>query len=156
MGCPSECNVGDNLVFSVCTHDPQTGILTDASAVTWRIYEDTTGTVMAGMTGSMAKLDDANTTGFYVQLVAITAANGFESGKTYTIYIEGTVNGDKGGLSYGFKATDLLPKVAILVVGNVSDAQTAAEKFDYTPTAAGVTRGTVAPDDKGNRTVVFS
>ena len=62
MGCQSEVSVGDNLVFSVTTHDPDTGVLTDADAVpSYRLYEDETATPI--LTGNMAKLDDANTTG---------------------------------------------------------------------------------------------
>jgi hypothetical protein len=103
MGCPSEVNIGDNLVFGVCTHDPDTGVLTDADSVpTYRVYEDETGTAI--LNGSMAKLDDANTTGFYTETLTCTAANGFEDGKTYTVYIEATVDSDTGGISYGFKA----------------------------------------------------
>ncbi len=105
MGCPSEVEIGDNLVFSVTTHDPDTGVLTDADAVpTYRIYEDETGADIDN--GNMAKLDDANTTGFYTQLLVCTVGNGYENGKTYTVYIEATVDGDKGGISYGFKAYD--------------------------------------------------
>lgn len=101
MGCPSEVVLEDNLVFSVCTHDPDTAVVTDADAApTYRVYEDETGTAI--LTGSMAKLDDANTTGFYTELIACTAANGFETGKTYTIYIEATVGGDTGATSFGF------------------------------------------------------
>ena len=64
----------------------------------------------------MAKLDDANTTGFYSELIACTAGNGFEDGKTYTIYIEATVDSDKGGICYGLKckaqdATDVYSRV---------------------------------------------
>jgi hypothetical protein len=103
MGCPSEVEIGDNLVFSVVTHDPDTGAVTDADSVpTYRVYEDETGTAI--LTGSMAKLDDANTTGFYTELIACTAANGFENGKSYTVYIEATVDSDTGGISYGFAA----------------------------------------------------
>jgi hypothetical protein len=51
----------------------------------------------------MAKLDDANTTGFYTELIACTAGNGFESGKPYTVYIEATVDSDTGGISYAFR-----------------------------------------------------
>lgn len=105
MGCPSEVEIGDNLVFSITTHDPDTGVLTDAdSAPSYRIYEDETGTAI--LTGTMAKLDDANTTGFYTESVAATSANGFENGKTYTVYITATVDTDQGGISYGFKAYD--------------------------------------------------
>jgi len=103
MGCPSLVEIGDNLVFSITSHDPDTGVLTDAeSAPTYRVYEDETATAI--LTGSMAKLDDSNTTGFYTESIACTAANGFEDGKTYTVYIEATVDGDTGGICYGFKA----------------------------------------------------
>jgi len=103
MGCPEEVYIEDNLVFSICCHDPDTGVLTDAdSAPSYRIYEDETGTAI--LNGAMTKLDDANTTGFYSELIACTAANGFENGKTYTVYIEATVDSDTGGISYAFKA----------------------------------------------------
>lgn len=103
MGCPSEVIIGDNLIFSICTHDPDTGVLTDADASpSYRVYEDETSTPI--LTGNMAKLDDLNTTGFYSELIACTVANGFENGKTYTIYIEATVDSDTGGICYGFKA----------------------------------------------------
>ena len=105
MGCPAEVEIGDNLVFSVTTHDPDTGVLTDADSVpAYRVYEDETGTAI--LNGNMAKLDDANTTGFYTESIACTSGNGFETGKTYTIYIAATVDSDQGGISYGFKAYD--------------------------------------------------
>ena len=105
MGCPSKVIIGDNCVFSICTHDPDTGVLTDAdSAPTYRVYEDETGTAI--LTGTMAKLDDANTTGFYTESIACTSGNGFEDGKTYSIYIEATVDSDTGGIAYSFKAEE--------------------------------------------------
>ena len=110
MGCQSEVEVGDNLVFSIACHDPDTGVLTDAdSAPIYRVYEDETATPI--LTGTMTKLDDANTTGFYTELIACTTANGFENGKTYTIYIEATVDSDKGGICYGVRAYDLVSRV---------------------------------------------
>jgi len=103
MGCPSFVIIGKNLTFSITTHDPDTGVLTDAdSAPTYRIYEDETATAI--LNGSMAILDTSNTTGFYTELIACTVANGFEFGKSYTIYIEATVDSDKGGISYAFTA----------------------------------------------------
>lgn len=105
MGCPSDVKIGDNLVFSITTHDPDTGVVTDADAApAYRVYEDETGTAI--LTGTMAKLDDENTTGFYSELIACTSANGFEDGKSYTVYIEATVDSDKGAISYGFSAHD--------------------------------------------------
>jgi len=107
MGCQATVVIGDNLTFSICTHDPDTGVLTDAdSAPSYRVYEDETGTAI--LTGNMAKLDDASTTGFYTEQLACTSANGFEDGKSYTVYIEATVDSDTGGISYGFRAmTDI-------------------------------------------------
>lgn len=103
MGCPSTCEIGANLTFSVCTHDPDTGVLTDADdSPSYRLYEDETAVPI--LTGSMAKLDDANTVGFYAETVAVSSVNGFENNKTYTIYIEATVDSDTGGISFGFKA----------------------------------------------------
>jgi hypothetical protein len=105
MGCPKEVEIGDNLVFSVTTHTFATGALTDADAApTYRIYEDETAAAI--LTGSMAKLDDDNTTGFYSESIACTSANGFENGKTYTVYISAAVDSIAGAISYGFKAYD--------------------------------------------------
>lgn len=102
MGSPNSVILGDNLVFTVCVHDPDTSAVTDADAVpTYRVYEDETGTAV--LTGSMAKLDDANTTGFYSESIACTTANGFEVNKTYTIYVQGIVGGVTGAISYGLK-----------------------------------------------------
>lgn len=105
MGCPSLTEIGDavTLTFSICTHDPDTGILTDADDFpSYRIYEDETAAPIA--TGSMAKLDDVNTIGFYTENITISSANGYEHGKSYTIYIVATVDGDTGGIAYSFKA----------------------------------------------------
>ena len=101
MGCPSEVYLGDTLVFSICTHDPDTGVLTDASSTAYRFYEDETGTAISN--SSLAKLDDGNTTGFYTETLTCSTANGYEADKTYTIYIEATVDSDKGGIAYSFK-----------------------------------------------------
>jgi len=119
MGCPAEVFVGDNLVFSITCHDADTGVLTDADAApAYRVYEDETATAI--LTGTMAVLDTANTTGFYTELVACTVANGFEVDKTYTIYIEATVDGDTGGICYAFKAKDPLAEVNVKEVNDVA------------------------------------
>ena len=103
MGCPVRVDIGKNLVFSVTTHDPDTGVLTDADAVpAYRVYENEVAVPI--LTGNMAKLDDAGTTGFYTETIACTAANGFEDGKTYTVYVTATVDGDEGGICYAFEA----------------------------------------------------
>jgi len=159
MGCPSEVEIGDNLVFSIVTHDPDTGVLTDADAAPdYRVYEDETATAI--LTGSLAKLDDANTTGFYTELIACTAANGFEAGKTYTVYIEATVDGDTGGIAYAFKAVakvagvshaEAIRRIGTMVSGKVSGAGTGTETF--TPWDGGSTI-VVTVDALGNVSAV--
>ena len=56
----------------------------------YRIYEDETATPIA--TGTLSKLDDANTLGFYTDRLQLTSAAGFETGKSYTIYISYAVS----------------------------------------------------------------
>ena len=107
MGCPSTVELGRDIVFSITSHDPDTGVLTDADAVPdYWIYEDETAVSINANTPNadvMAKLDDAHTTGFYTEKVTCSTANGYEIGKTYTVYIEATVDSDKGGISFAFK-----------------------------------------------------
>lgn len=83
--------IDDTLTFSVLTLSPTTGGVADADAVpTYRVYEDEASTAIA--TGSMAKLDDANTTGFYTEQLTLSTANGYERGKSYTVYITASVS----------------------------------------------------------------
>jgi hypothetical protein len=101
MGCPSSAVIGNTLTFSITTHDPETGILTDtASPPRYRVYKDENPIPL--LSGFMAKLDDANTTGFYTEEIECSEANGFEVGKSYTVYIEATVVGNTGGIAYSF------------------------------------------------------
>jgi len=102
MGCPSKAYLNDGLVFGICTHDPDTGVLTDTdSDPIYRVYEDEVETPV--LTGTMSKLDDTNTTGFYSEFISCTQQNRFNASKTYTIYIEAIVAGDTGGMCYAFK-----------------------------------------------------
>jgi len=87
--------IDDLLTFSCNTHTPSTSAAVDADAVPgYRVYEDETGTPI--LTGSMAKLDDPNTTGYYSEQITLSAANGFEYGKSYRIRITGVVGGVTG------------------------------------------------------------
>jgi len=134
MGCPSQVELGDTLVFSITTHDPDTGILTDAAAVPdYWIYEGETGVSINANTPDadvMAKLDDAHTTGFYTESIVCSSVNGYEVGKTYTVYIEATVDGDKGGIAYAFNVT------------NIRAAQTSANPTGHSATANNETLNT--------------
>ena len=153
MGCPSFVIIGNNLTFSITTHDPDTGVVTDAAAVPdYWVYEDETGTSINASTpnaDNMAKLDDANTTGFYTETLACTAANGYEHGKSYTIYIEATVDGDKGAIAYSFTAYDYLTADAVYISGS-SDA---ADKLEAS--AETIVTGTVSHDNTAATTTVF-
>jgi hypothetical protein len=126
MGCQTEVEIEKNCTFSICCHDPDTGVLTDADvAPSYRVYEDET--VVPILTGNMALLDAVNTTGFYTEQIACTAANGFEVDKSYTIYIEATVDGDTGGISYGLliKADAKEDVVDALTVDVIADSVSA-------------------------------
>lgn len=94
--------IDDLLTFYATTHDPSTGAVTDADSVpTYRVYEDETATPI--LTGSMALLDDANTVGFYSEQITLSAANGLEKGKSYTIRISATVGGVTGTIEQPFQ-----------------------------------------------------
>jgi len=153
MGCPTEVEIGDSLVFSICTHDPDTGVLTDADAVPdYWVYEDETGVSINASTplaDVMAKLDDAHTTGFYTESITCSAANGYENGKSYTIYIEATVDGDKGGICYGFKAYDRR-KADVIAISTSTDA---ADKLEAS--AETIVLGTVSHDATIATTTIF-
>lgn len=113
MGCPTTVELGDSLTFSICTHDAETGILTDASAAPpYRVYENETAGAITN--GTMSVLDTGNTTGFYTESILCDVAGGYENGKTYTIYIEATVNGNTGGISYGFTVVNTNTSVAMI------------------------------------------
>ena len=91
MGCQSDVTLADTLTFTVLAKNA-TGELADAEAVpTYRVYEAETATAI--LTGSMATLDTDNTTGLYAESIACTTANGFEAGKSYTIYVAYAVSG---------------------------------------------------------------
>lgn len=105
--------IDDPLTFTVNTHTPSTGAGTDAdSDPAYRVYEDETGTAI--LTGTMVKLDDANTVGFYSEQITLSAANGFEVGKSYTVYVSAVVGGVTGTLSHGFQVEAALATASAL------------------------------------------
>ena len=108
MGCQSDVLLGNNLTFSICTHDADTGVLTAADAApAYRVYEDETATAI--LTGNLALLDAVNTTALYSERIACTTTNGFEVRKSYTIYITAVVDGDTGGIAFGFTVENAGP-----------------------------------------------
>lgn len=114
MGCPAAVELGNNVSFGIATHDPDTGILTDADSLpTYEVYEED-GSV-AILSGSMVKRA-AGKTGRYKGIIACTTANGFEDGKTYTIEILASVDGDQGGISFSFRCETVAAALAALAV----------------------------------------
>jgi hypothetical protein len=157
MGCPAAVELGNNLTFGIATHDPDTGILTDADTVpTYEVYEEDGDTPI--LTGSMSKRATGKT-GRYKAKIACTTANGFEDGKTYTIEIVATVDGDQGGISYTFRAETLAAAVAALGVSagtgpypcvwTVTDGTDPIEGATVAFYAAGVLKGRGDTDADG-------
>lgn len=115
--------IDDALTFAGNTHDPTTSGASDAdSAPTYRVYEDETGTAI--LTGMMALLDSSNTTGFYSEQITLSAANGFEEGKQYTIYISATVGGIQGTTHHTFQVEPEIAKEATLGTPTDTDLAT--------------------------------
>lgn len=128
--------IDDLLTFTITTHRFDTGAVTDATGnPAYRVYEDETGTAI--LTGSMAKLDDTNTTGFYSEQITLSAANGFEVGKSYSVYVEATVNSVLGALSGGFKVLGNLPAAVNSIANNaITAAAIATDAIDDDALAA--------------------
>lgn len=136
--------IDDALTFPAITHRFDTGALTDADAVpAYRVYEDETSTAI--LTGNMAKLDDANTTGFYTEAITLSAANGFEKGKCYTIYITATVNSVTGGSFHTFQ---IEAEVDANVVSDKTGytASTVSDKTGYSLANGAITAAVIATD----------
>src|SRR3972149_7797223 len=73
----------DDLYTFTLSVNGSSGAVDADSVPSYRVYEDET--VTAILTGSMAKLDDASTTGYYSGQLTLSAANGLEKGKSYNV-----------------------------------------------------------------------
>lgn len=127
--------IDDLLTFPANTQVFNTGVATDADSVpTYRIYEDETTTPI--VTGSMALLDSSNTAGFYSEQVTLSAANGFEKGKSYTIYIAATVSSVAGAMNHTFQIEAEVDANTVSGNVNLNLAQAVPENV-VTPTVGG-------------------
>ena len=82
--------LGQTAVYDFPTHDPSDGSLSDADFLpTCKVFEDDTDTAIFSPT----VVKRIGHTGCYRVLVAATALNGFEVGKTYNVHVNATVNG---------------------------------------------------------------
>jgi len=127
MGCPSQCILGENLVFSAQARDG-TGAPADADGnVSYSVYEAETATAI--LTGTMANL--ASQTGFYSESIGCTTANGFERYKTYTVRITAAINSISVAKLYSFICVS-----GEDYAGTTTDALTSTANFK---TYAGIT-----------------
>jgi hypothetical protein len=95
--------IDDTVTIVADTHLASTGAVTDADSVpAYRVYEDKT-VETAILTGSMSKHDDSNTTGHYSVELTLSAANGFEKGKSYHILVTAAVSSKTGAISHWFQ-----------------------------------------------------
>jgi len=102
-------SIDDYVTFAVNLHDPTDNIAQDGDAVpAYRVYENETTTPI--VTGNMALLDGDNTVGFYSEQIQLTAANGFEEGKCYTIYISAAIDSDAITFHHTLQIPDLVTK----------------------------------------------
>lgn len=121
----SSWHIDDLLTFYLNTQRFDTGNATDADAApSYRVYEDETGTAI--LTGTMALLDSSNTAGFYSEQITLSAANGFEVGKCYAIYIAATVNSVAGAMHHTFTiAPDVVDANLTQIDGNATSGNNA-------------------------------
>jgi hypothetical protein len=77
--------------FDVLTHDPDTMAIHDAdSAPVYDVFEDATDTPILS---AQAMTKRTSKTGDYRGSITLSAANGFEAGKSYNVIVSGTVTG---------------------------------------------------------------
>jgi len=92
--------IDDYFEIGFTTSRFSTGAAYDASSLpTFRVYEENNETAVA--TGTCAKRDDANTTGYYYVRGQCTTALGYEVGKVYFVYVNATVDGVAGSAYIG-------------------------------------------------------
>jgi hypothetical protein len=92
--------IDDYVNIPAHTHKFSTGAAFDATSITYRVYEDETNVEIVA-DQAMTKFDAE--TGFYLNRCQLTAAAGFEKGKTYTVLLKATVDGVAGTASHTFQ-----------------------------------------------------
>lgn len=130
--------IDDVLYFYANTARFDTGVATDAdSDPAYRVYENETSTPI--LTGVMSLLDSSNTAGFYSEAITLSAANGFEKGKQYSIYKQAAVNSVTGASHDTFQ-------VEAEVDANVVSDKTGYSLADGAITAAVIATGAIDAD----------
>lgn len=113
----SEVYIDDVHVFYAQTSRYDTGAAADASSPpAYEVYENETGTAI--LSGNMALLNDAETTGFYSESITLSAANGFEVDKCYCVRATATVNSVAHAYILGTFVVRANPKAMIFYMTN--------------------------------------
>lgn len=124
-----EVKLEDILHDFFATYNPNTGANKDADSLpTIAVYEEGTGTAMT-VTSSVTNV----TTGMYRWQVSVLAADGFETGKYYSVWITATVTGTD-------TVTQSAPVMSFRATTNVgddiyADVALIKAKTDYLPSA---------------------
>jgi len=101
MGCPTKVKLGKDLVFSICVHDLDMVILTDADKPpVFKIYRDLEHKPIH--TGDMSNLDKDSENGLYATLLHCKPEYGFFADRNYTVFIKVVVGDDVSGVTYNF------------------------------------------------------
>jgi hypothetical protein len=83
-------SINDIVPFDVTTHHPSTGAVTDADAApTFSVFEEATDTPILA---NQAMTKRTSLDGNYRGSISVTAANGFEADKWYSVIVTGIVN----------------------------------------------------------------
>lgn len=104
--------IDDFLTWAVMTHSRRGELEDNNALVEYRIYEDETTPPI--VTGTMSTLDSPTVDGLFSERIQLTAASGFERGKTYFIHcsqLDNTISGIYGVLRYfqiGANATQVV------------------------------------------------
>jgi hypothetical protein len=121
--------IDDNLTVMATLHRADTGAASAADgAVDLWVYEDTNNVQILDLT--MSGFDTI--TGLYEEQFVLSAANGFEQGKTYTVLIQATVNSISAIKTHSFQIQADVNTSTPPTAGAIADAVWDEASADHT------------------------
>jgi hypothetical protein len=96
-------SIDDYIDIKANTHRLSSGAAYSATSITYSVYEDAATPTKLSTVGDVAMDEVGGVTGFYLKRLQLTAANGFEAGKHYTVLVQATVDGVVGTKSDSFQ-----------------------------------------------------
>ena len=118
-------DIDEYLPIHITTNQFSTGALLTTANAQYSIFEETNGTFsITEVVGPTAlTMDFSGETGLHLGSVQLSAANTFEAGKSYVVWIEATVDSVVAGTSHGFRirATPLATATALSTVAGYTD-----------------------------------